>query len=236
MANNTATNFYPGDGVRAVNYDTQGLHTNDTGGALTVKRLTLLGKILAAAGTVTAGSNTGNGTCTSLALGDGGPAKVGTYTLTCTVAGTTHGGTFRLTDPDGIDLATIIMPDTVGGTYAYEGHGVAFTLTDGTTNFIVGDSFTFTITAGSGYWKQYAATAKDGSNIIKGISLSETVHTGDGNLAIGVMLEGEVNEGDLIIHGGTAGENITTAIKDQLRTYGIRVTSRTECNILDNQS
>lgn len=236
MSNNVVTNFYPGDGVRSVEQSKQGLHTNDTGGALTLARLTILGKILAAAGAVTAGSNTGNGTCTALALADGGPAKVGTYTLTCIVAGTTHGGTFRLTDPDGIDIATIIMPDTLGGTYVYEGNGVTFTLTDGTTNFIVGDSFTFTVTAGSGYWKQYSATAKDGSNIMDAVSLSSAVHTVDGNLAINAMLTGKVETSKLIIHGSAAGVGITADVKNELRKVGIIVEDSTECSALDNQT
>ena len=232
----TVTNYDPHDGIRAVNHDSQSLHTNDTGSALTVKRATLLGKILSVIGTVTDGSNTGNGTCTALALGDGGPAKVGTYTLTCIVAGTTHGGTFKLKDPDGIDLATIIMPDTASGTYAYEGNGIAFTLTDAATNFIVGDSFTFTVTEGSGYYKQYSASAKDGSNSIKGISLNEVVHTANGNKSVGVMLQGTVDEDLIILHGNDPGDNITGAIKDELLLLGIRTVKYTDPSILDNQS
>ena len=41
----TVTNYDPHDGIRAVNHDSQSLHTNDIGSALTVKRATLLGKI-----------------------------------------------------------------------------------------------------------------------------------------------------------------------------------------------
>lgn len=135
MENNTVTNFTPGDGVRNVKHSEQSEHTNDTGGALTVYRLTILGRITA-----------------------------------------------------------------------------------------------------TGLYKQYASGAGDGSEVPVSVSLSEVVHAADGDKAIGVMLRGEVNEGDLIIHGSAAGVGITDAIKDSLRTYGIMVVPRTECNELDNQT
>ena len=135
MSNNTVTNFYPGDGVREVKNSEQGEHTNDTGGAVTVYRLTILGRITA-----------------------------------------------------------------------------------------------------TGLYKQYASGAGDGSEVPVTVSLSEVVHTADGDKAIGVMLAGTVNEGDLIIHGSAAGVGITDAIKDALRTFGIMVIPRTECNTLDNQT
>lgn len=135
MSNNTVTNFYPGDGVRNVKHSEQAEHTNDTGGALTVYRLTILGRITA-----------------------------------------------------------------------------------------------------TGLYKQYASGASDGSQTPVAVSLSEVVHTADGDKPIGVMLQGEVNEGDLIIHGSAAGTGITAAIKDSLRTYGIMVVPRTETGALDNQT
>lgn len=135
MGNNTVTNFYPGDGVRGVKESEQGEHTNDTGGALTVYRLTILGRITA-----------------------------------------------------------------------------------------------------TGLYKQYASGAGDGSEIPVAVSLNEVVHTANGDKPIGVMLQGEVKEGDLIIHGSAAGVGITDAIKDALRTFGIMVVPQTECNALDNQT
>jgi len=135
MSNPTITNFYPGDGVRAVEKSEQALHTNDTGGALTVKRLTIQGRITA-----------------------------------------------------------------------------------------------------TGLYKQYASGAVDGSQVPVSISLSEVVHTGNGNKSFGVMLAGTVREGDLIIHGSNPGVGITEAIKDSLRTYGIFVEDVDESNVLDNQT
>jgi hypothetical protein len=133
MSNNTVTNFYPGDGVREVSRSEQALLTS--GGVVTVKRLTILGRI------------------------------------------------------------------TTGGKYGY-----------------------------------YASGNSDGTQTPVAVSLSEVVADGAGDDPVGVMLAGTVREGDLIIHGSTAGTGITDAIKDSLRTYGIFVESCDESNVLDNQT
>lgn len=135
MGNITVTNFDPGDGLRENIKSEQAEHTNDTGGALTVYRLTILGRITA-----------------------------------------------------------------------------------------------------TGLYKQYASGASDGSQTPVAVSLSEVVHTADGDKPVHVLLQGTVNEADLIIHGSAAGVGITEAIKDALRTYGIIVETITECNELDNQT
>lgn len=129
------TNYDPGDGIRAVKDSEQAEHTNDTGGVLTVERVTILGRITA-----------------------------------------------------------------------------------------------------TGLYKQYASGASDGSQTPVTVSLSKVVHTVDGDKPIHVLLTGEVEESKLIIHGSDPGVGITEAIKDQLRTYGIIVKTRTECGKLDNQT
>jgi len=134
MGNNTVTNFYLGDGVRAVKHSEQGVLTS--AGAVTTYRLTILGRI------------------------------------------------------------------TADGKYAV---------------YNVGDSPAGTVTPVA-------------------VSLSEVVADGAGDDPLGVMLQGEVDEDSLIIHGSEAGVGITDAIKDSLRTYGIMVVPRTECNELDNQT
>lgn len=87
--------------------------------------------------TGSAGSNTGNGTCESVA--DGGSAKPGTYTLTC-IAEATDGGSFDVVDPDGVSIGTAIV-----GT-AFTSDQIDLTLTDGGTDFAVGDTFTIDVT------------------------------------------------------------------------------------------
>lgn len=83
-----------------------------------------------------AGANTGNGTLTGLSVSP--DVQVGTYTLTCTAAAT-NAGTFSVTCPDG----TVLPSATVA--VAYTSRHLNFTLNDGSTDFIVGDSFTVVV-------------------------------------------------------------------------------------------
>ena len=94
-------------------------------------------------GTITGtpgGSNTGDGTLTGLSA-DATTAP-GDYTLTCNTAAV-DGGTFTLVDPDGSIVSTTVdvsgSPQSVGG--------LNFTLTDGTADFVVGDTFTISAPA-----------------------------------------------------------------------------------------
>lgn len=166
-------------------------------GAGTVAKATILGQILAVIGTATADvGNTGNGTVTALALAAGGPAKVGSWILTCidesindaiatgsvtgptgTGNGTltelapnalgapakkgtwtvtcietiTNGGRFQLADPDGIVVASdILIAAGAGGIIVFTGAGLTFKITDGSTDFVSGDYFTFPVTGEHG--------------------------------------------------------------------------------------
>jgi len=92
------------------------------------------------------GSNTGNGTCTAVT---GGPkTKKGTYTITCDVA-ITNGGTFRVTDPDGKYLGSAVILAGAGGVIAFKSDQINFTLTDGSTDFVLADVFTVAVTDGT---------------------------------------------------------------------------------------
>lgn len=90
-----------------------------------------------------AGANTGNGTVTALSVS--GTPIPGKFTLVCTTH-VTNGGVFQLTGPDNT-RTTVTMTPGVGGTTAVVSQGVAFTLTDSTTDFVVGDTFTITVAA-----------------------------------------------------------------------------------------
>jgi len=89
------------------------------------------------------GTNTGNGTMGTVTVSAG--AKAGNYTLTIIEPGA-NVGTFIVLDPDGIQIG-----DGVVGS-AFSAGGLAFTLADGATDFVAGDSFTITVT--------YTANAK----------------------------------------------------------------------------
>lgn len=96
-------------------------------------------------GTVTgaaAGANVGNAVLSALSVAGGSKPRPGVYKLTVT-AGALNGGTLKMTDPDGYIVSTSVgvtgAPQTVGG--------ITFTLTDGATDLVVGDSYTVTVPA-----------------------------------------------------------------------------------------
>ena len=103
-------------------------------------------------GTVTAAHSTivgaSNGTVTALSVTANRMPKPGAWELRCVTA-VTNGGVWRLTDPDGIVIETALT-QTVGSgvatVFADKG-GLTFTVTDGTTDFGVGDIFTITVPA-----------------------------------------------------------------------------------------
>lgn len=87
-------------------------------------------------------SGTGNGTCTLVTAGP--LCQVGSYVATCTAAAT-HGGVFNVVAPDGTSIGTLTMTGGTGATTAFKSPHINFSLTDGSTDFIVGDSFTFVV-------------------------------------------------------------------------------------------
>jgi phage tail sheath gpL-like len=99
-------------------------------------------------GTVTStpgGSNVGNGTITALSVV--GAARPGAYKLTL-VSAVANGGVFKLTDPDGnVVSSAVTMAPGVGGTTVITIAGIQFTITDGTTDFALADSFTLNVPA-----------------------------------------------------------------------------------------
>lgn len=100
-------------------------------------------------GTVTASAITGTGNGTLTAMSVTGVAVPGAYTLTV-IATATNGGTWRLTDPNGsIVSSTLVMTAGVGAATVFNVGGLQFTITDGTTDFGLGASFTMTVPATS---------------------------------------------------------------------------------------
>jgi hypothetical protein len=98
-----------------------------------------------AASATKAGGNTGNGTfvldaSTPVLAG----AKSGVYTLRCVTA-VTNGGVFRLEDPDGIVLGDVTIPPGAGNSVTVN-EQIKGVITDGSTDFAVGDGFDITVT------------------------------------------------------------------------------------------
>lgn len=91
------------------------------------------------------GGNTGNGTVTVVS---GGPdTKQGTYTISC-IRAVTNGGEFLVTDPNGAYVGNVLITAGAGGTGVFKSTQLNFTVTDGGTDFAVGDSFTVVVTEG----------------------------------------------------------------------------------------
>lgn len=214
----------------------------DTGRSIPLAPLTLLGKIASIIGAVTDGSNTGNGTVTLPILASGGPAIVGDYALECTIAGVTHGGTFELSDPNGVVIdSNILMTDAAGSVLNYSGHGIGFTITDGSTNFIVGDDFTIAVTAGAGYLPLevdevnglekvaaiYLGPSILAATIVAAAVTDNQILTGDAFIdSSQLVLENSVALTDILQSGLT--------VEEELNHLGIRPTSSVDFSAQEN--
>ena len=121
---------------------------------------TVYGKRLFGTPTSDATGNTGNGTIGSIALGP--RARVGDYVIACVVAAT-DGGIFQVTGPDGVSLGLALV-----GT-AFANDALGFTIADGATDFVVGDTFTLTVPAGDGKAVAVDFAATDGSQVAAGV-------------------------------------------------------------------
>jgi len=136
----------------------------DAGRTIALAFGTVLAILRVAVGSVTAGSNTGDGTVTNLALAAGVIPLVGDYVLEC-IEAVTNGGIFKLEDPNGNLVASnLTMFAGAGETTDFIAGGLSFTITDGATDFIVGDSFTLAVDAVNKL-VPFDETAVDGSQV-----------------------------------------------------------------------
>jgi len=139
-------------------------------------------------GTAGAG-NTGAGTCTAVTAG--AKAKLGTYTLKCIIAAA-GAGIFSVEDPDGYAL-----PDAIAGV-AYVNDQLNFTLNDGSPDFIVGDSFTIAIAAGSLSVRAINFDAVDGSQDAYGILTAAADASLAALSAVAIVRDAQVIEANLV--------------------------------------
>lgn len=157
--------------------------------------------------------NTGNGTIASATVAAG--AKPGVYRVVC-IEPATNAGRFDVEDPDGISVgvATVAVEFTGGG--------LTFTITDGATDYVAGDSFTITVAAGSGKWVQYLDTGgATGLSIPAGI-LYESVTAPDGTdaQAVAIVRSATVNPNELV-WPSSADSTEKAAALAVLKTLGI---------------
>ena len=196
------------------------------------------GTVLATKHVVTAvtaaavGGNTGNGTVTAASVITGGivPA-VGAYTLTCTTV-VANSGMFALKNPSGVLVEDgIKIAVGAAGTTVVKAGGLQFTVTDGSTDFIIGDSFTLTVVA-DGTLVIYSATGVGGAQIATDVLTYEVTKSGAGTLPIRSMVAGRVRKERLVIDPATA---VTELVIAQLRDVGITAVEVAQLSTYDNQ-
>ena len=178
--------------------------------------------------------NTGDGTCTAISVVAGSDVPiVGAYNLEC-VEAITNGGRFMLVDPNGSLVSnSLTMTAGAGAATVFEIAGMTFTLTDNTTDFIVGDKFSLTVVA-NGKLVVFAIAGLGGAQFAVALVTYDVVAAGAGDEAIRAFVGGEVKKERLIIDADGDGSNITAAILDQLRDYSIIPIDAFELGRADN--
>lgn len=159
---------------------TSGLFKAGSGAAVSIALGLILGLsgALSIAGAADDGI-TGNGAISGVALG--AKAQPGVYSVEAISAGT-NTATFAVFDPSGNRLA-----DAVTGT-PYDNGQIAFAIADGVTDFVVGDSFSITVTeTNAGKYVPLDLSAVDGAQTVAGIALADLT-VPDGADAPGLVL------------------------------------------------
>jgi len=151
-----------------------------------------------------------------------------------TITITDTGGLFKLEDPNGLLVGNVIMDAGELAVTLIEIGGMTFTITAGTTDFIVGDSFALTVAA-DGDLYPYVIAGLGGTQVPLCVLTNPSVATGAGSEYIRPMIKGTVRAERLVIDADGDATNITAAILDQLRSAGVASVSVTDDSVLDNQ-
>ena len=176
----------------------------------------VLGKIDADNSSIVAAAvagNTGNGACTVSDPAFASGVKVGVYRTTC-IEPASDGGTFRVEDPDGIDIGVAEVGTEFDGP-------VKFTIADGGTDFVAGDAFTITVASGSGEYVLYDPTNDDGSNIPAAILYDEADATSADADAVAIVRDAEVNADELTWFSGATTNQKAAALALLAENQGI---------------
>lgn len=158
------------------------------------------------------GGNTGNGTCGSVARG-GFDLQPGTYTIKI-VKAATNAGDFVLIAPDG----SLVGYGTVA--VAFTSTHLNFTVADGATDFVVGDTFTIAVT-GTGKYKIALAAATDGSHQPVAIA-AEDIDASAADLVGVIYRTGEFNQNDLTYGTGHTATTVAAAFEADRRQIWLR--------------
>lgn len=183
-------------------------------GAGILEKFTIIGKctgsmVIPDSGTPQEG-NTGNGTLDDIVSGNA--IKKGAYKITCSAVDANT--IFSVTDPEG----NILPEATVG--IEYINPQIEFTITQGDTVFVVGDSFTIGIgeSEGNGKYIKSIAGATDGSANPKNMRiLAERIDATESDVHTTAYSMGDFDSARLVFGDGLSSQ----LLKDDLRTYGI---------------
>ncbi len=128
---------------------------------------TVLGAFVASpVGTAGANVGTGNGVMGAVTVTSHANLQLGTYTVRV-IKAASNAGDFVVTDPAGdvIGYGTVAV--------AFSQGGLAFTLADGATDFIVGDTIPIVV-SGTVKYKLIEATATDGTEVAKVVVIGDS--------------------------------------------------------------
>jgi hypothetical protein len=216
----TAT--YDPTGLIAGDYPVASRSVTIESGQGVLARGTVLGRksIGSASSATKSGGNTGNGTfvldvTTPVLPG----SKAGIYTLRC-ITIETHGGTFRLTDPEGFLLGDFKIPAGAGNsiTVANDIKGV---ISDGGTDFAAGDGFDITVAADAGKYVKAVAAAADGSAKPVAI-LGDEVDVTSADRAAPAYFSGEFAAAKMSFGTGHDADSVDAAFRDAAAPMFVR--------------
>lgn len=171
---------------------------------------TVLGKIRGAVTSAALGSNTGNGVMGAITAGAG--AMEGAYKLTI-IEAAANAGAFVVENP----LGAIVGHGNVAA--AFNAGGLAFTLADGATDFLAGDSFTLTVAAGTKY-AAFNAGATDGTEAAAAVLFDAVDATAADKPAVVHLRDCEIASAKLTWFAGTTDPQKAAALV-QLAALGV---------------
>lgn len=155
---------------------------------------------LTKAGLTSAFAGTGNGTIGTLTKAAG--AKAGAYKIVC-IEPAANGGTWMIEDPDGNEVGTAQTGSAFSGV-------IGFTIADGATDFVAGDTFTVTVAAGSLKVVAVDPAGTDGREIAYGILWDAVDASTADKPGVAIVRNAEVNE-DRLDYGTLNSGQKTTA-------------------------
>lgn len=175
----------------------------------------VVGKVFAGTAAAAAFSgNTGNGVMGAITVS--GRAKAGVYKLSIIEPGTNI-GTFEVSDPEGVLVGIGAVAS------AFSAGGLAFTLADGSTDFLAGDGFNITVTPTSEKYGLIDPEATNGLEVAAGIAFDAVDATSGDLKGVIISRDAEVNENEIGMSDADATEK--AVIKRQLAALGIIVRS-----------